>query len=285
MKFHFTHSALRLGDNLAHLHFLRKMAAANPNCRFVHFAHERYLPQLEAMVYDQPRIALLPLLRPRHFPATLKDSWWLRRPGEEWESVDAWKNAEGFFDQRRELARQSYGRFMLAWFHELATRMGFAASPLRTFHDLLFDYPALEQKHPFGLDPRTALVINSPAQSGQAPAGTEERMEGLIAYLARERPVICTHPTKVPRVSCTHDHSLTVTQIGRISNVVPIIVAISTGPSWPTFNIWNRSTVKLRLIICSENVDLEPGTIMCGTAEEALAELKSERSIRLREII
>src|SRR5262249_3599769 len=41
-----------LGDNLIHLHFLRRLAAANPGVRFIHAAQAGYLGQMAEMVTD-----------------------------------------------------------------------------------------------------------------------------------------------------------------------------------------------------------------------------------------
>ena len=43
---------------------------------------------------------------------------------------------------------------------------------------------------------------------------------------------------------------------------------VSTGPSWPTFNIWNRKTVELRVIINGrEKVDLDPEAIHANNVD------------------
>lgn len=259
MSYHyFTHCALRLGDNLAHLHFLRGMAKAQPNAQFVHFAHERYLPQLQAVVYDLPRIALMPLRHAPNFGPPNPDAWWLWRPGSEWNSVDAWKNAGGYFDRHEQVARESYATFMLGWFHELARRMGFSHGPFTEPEHLLFDYPAVLQECGAVL-PRTALVVNSPPQSGQVPDFSSEVMDAIMGELAPFRPVVCTSPTKVQGVACTQDISMSVTQIGRMANSCAIVLCVSTGPSWPTYNTLAASKRhQLRISICQERVDLLP---------------------------
>ena len=47
---------------------------------------------------------------------------------------------------------------------------------------------------------------------------------------------------------------------------------VSTGPSWTTFNVWNRKTVKLRLILLDvEQLNLGGNTVQASTREAARA--------------
>ena len=51
---------------------------------------------------------------------------------------------------------------------------------------------------------------------------------------------------------------------------------VSTGPSWPTFNVWNQNNVQTRLLFLErERIDL-PRVIHCGTREEARARLQDQ---------
>jgi hypothetical protein len=43
---------------------------------------------------------------------------------------------------------------------------------------------------------------------------------------------------------------------------------VATGPSWPTFNIWNRKSVELRIIINeTERVELDPRAILAASVD------------------
>jgi hypothetical protein len=251
-KFHCTHCAARLGDNLHHLHFLRKLAEKYEDHRFLHFAHPQYLGQLEEIVWDQPRISLLPLFK-SHDP-----NWLIAQPPWEFRSVNAWKNAGGYWASHPD--RLEYVTFMVLWFRRLAEHMELE-SPIKCAADLLFDYPALRSTTGSGEKNFDFLIINSPALSGQSMNYDLEEMDALILELAAKYTVITTHKRAIP-VRCTADDGLTVTGIGRLSQHCRFIVMVSTGPSWMTFNIWNSYTVKSRIVIIDNEVlDLAPNTI------------------------
>lgn len=264
MTIHTTHCALRLGDNLAHLHFLRKLAAAYPDHGFTHFCHGDYLDQLREVVSDIPRIRLTA------FAEAYFVSRWEMRPPDALGSTNAWKNSSGFFDRHPQ--KETYSAVMLDWYHELARRLGLE-SPLHTREDLLFDYPALNAKKiKFQSDPFDILIVNSPPLSGQAPRFYSEQMDSLIGRLAQSYRIVTTFRRPGLDLPCTMDLNATVTGIGRLSQVCNAIVMVSTGPSWPTFNIWNRDSIKLRVVINEpEIVDLDPKAVhvpdVAGAAE------------------
>lgn len=262
MAYHFTHCALRLGDNLAHLHFLRKLALANPAERFVHFAHERYLAELEPVIFDIPRISLVPL----RDPYSRSQMWPNSVPPLEFHSVDAWKNAGGAWQNHRR--RFEYADFMLEHFGRLAGELGFA-SPLKAAADLLFDYPLLKMRQGEFSGQKFFLVINSPAQSGQASRLSMADFEELIADLhSAGHRVVTTAPCGLQRaqhIACTSTGKMSVTGIGRLSQYAEAILMISTGPSWPTFNVWNQESVRRRIILIdSEKIELSPNTEHCS---------------------
>jgi hypothetical protein len=78
-------------------------------------------------------------------------------------------------------------------------------------------------------------------------------------------------------VPCAADKHLTVTSIGTLSLSCKYIVGASTGPSWPTFNIWNKETVKRRVILLdNEDVNIAPNTVCCKTVGDAKKMLELE---------
>lgn len=254
---HTTHCALRLGDNLAHLHFLRKMAAAYPEDTFLHLCHPEYLAELNPVVADIDRIALRPL---EQTPGIGK---WQTEPLPDLDSINSWKNHGGFWQDNAN--RNCYSVFMLDWFRFLAREMG-RTSPLSKPEDLLFDYPALkgEFRNPFDW-----LIVNSNPLSGQARQYRDEEMNDLILALADKARIVTTQrcPFDMP---CTQDLRADATGIGRLSQMCHGILMVSTGPSWPTFNVWNRETVKRRIIICEpEIVDLAPNSVFVAKVSEA----------------
>lgn len=222
-----THCGLRLGDNLAALHFLRALAKANPTVNFRHAAHVQYLHQMTEVVYDLENIRLIPF----DYHAI--------------DSVDLWKNADGYWEKHPK--KNDYSGFMLEFFARMANELGFAA-PFSKPMDLLFDYPALQKKEP-RVEPFDILVVNSPALSGQALRYNVDRMDHLIRDLAGKHKILTTHPSRIEGISCTAKHGYTVTDIGNCSLFCKTIVMVSTGPSWPTLNVWNQESVGLRVVI------------------------------------
>lgn len=262
---HQTHCALRLGDNLAALHFLRALVRHNPGHIVTHSAHAEYLPQLQEMIQDEPRISLASL-RPAMAPEK-----WMARPTTP--SVDLWKNADGFFDKHEN--KNTYSKVMLDFFASKAEEMGLQPALTAAKH-LLFDYPALRRNE--DTEEGSALIINSPPLSNQAARYRQDEMDALALEIAWRHPIITTR--KIPGHRCTAELGYTVSAIGRLSQVCPVILMVSTGPSWPTFNIWNQESVKLRIIINEpETVDLDPNAVQVHTVSEAASTLK-ERGYR-----
>ena len=230
---HVTFCALRLGDNLAHAHFLRKLALANPGDRFVHYLHGRYAAEIRNVVADLSNVEIRVL-------AGRAAAWWNEKPEEP--ALDTWKNAGGFWE--RHPLKLDYGSFSLAWFDHLAGKMGLR-SPLERISDLLFDYPRLCYRGHLAPRQEFALVVNSQPMSNQAPEYSIDEMDGLIAALAGKfKKVYITEPR--PRfdgsagIRPTTANNFTVTDIGLLSQACQVVVLVSTGPSWTSFNVWNE---------------------------------------------
>jgi hypothetical protein len=250
-----THCALRLGDNLAALHFLRGLARKYPEIHFRHAALLCYLQQLVDLTCDLPNLQLA-------------DTSF--HNGHSW---NLWKNADGFWETHP--LKNDYAAFMLEFFTVAAKRMGLE-SPFATPDDLLFDYPALHGANlPIKVEPLDVLFINSPPMSGQWSYDPVE-LNGLVQSLAQVRSVITTHPTGIRGIACTATlPGFSVTNIGQLSQHCRNIVMVSTGPSWPTFNVWNRDSVEFRLIfIDHETIGLTKNTEQCRTIAEATRVLK-----------
>lgn len=223
-----THGRFHYGDNLLHLHFLRALVKRDPTLTFTHAVPGYEIPQLHEVIEDLPQIKLV-------------DIDVTGRKG-----VDGWKNVDGFWDSHS--LKNNFCAFYLNWFGVLATRMGLV-SPFSKPNDLLFDYPAIQK--PVLNRHWDFLVINSRPGSGQLRAYESLfSFDPLIARIAaKHKRVACTQPTKVPGVICTSEAGVSITGIGNLSLRCDNIFGVSTGPSWPTFNVWNKDTVKLRLIM------------------------------------
>ena len=250
-----TFSDVRLGDNLAHLHFLRKVAQANPDVTFEHAAHLCYLPQLIDVVADLPNIVL-------------RDVRYIEK---KW-AINSWKNA-GRFWERHEL-RNDYGAFMVAFFDKLAAEIG-VANPIKMPADLLFDYPAIKDT---AAEPFDFLVVNSEPMSGQWRSMDIWDVDQLAVDLSLRHKVVTTRPVR-PFIPCTQRTNVSVTGIGGISRFCKYVVMISTGPSWITFNVWNQKSVKLRIVFLEEErVELSPNTHTTNRVEVA-RELLREKGL------
>ena len=221
------HNDWHVGDQLAQLHFLRKMCAAYPDLSFRQFMPDCYLWQMAEVVEDIDRITLHPNSQRPH------------------DSVDSWINYNDFCG-RHENYNNTYVDFYLEFYEHLAKRVGLE-SPVKTVADMLYDYPAI-------LKPTTlsrmlnVLVINSAPLSDQYREYNPENFVTLIRNLvANGHRVAYTQKCQVTKAAvCTADAGLTVTGVGNLSLDCDYIVCVGTGPMWPTINVWNQSRVKGR---------------------------------------
>ena len=251
-----THCALRLGDNLAAVHFLRGLAKKYPDVHFRHAAQLCYVRQLVEVVCDLPNLQLADTEHHKGY------SW------------NLWKNADGFWETHPN--RNDYAGFMLEYFDVAAKRMGLE-SPFATADDLLFDYPALRKENlPLACKPFDFLIVNSPPQSNQWTKGDPAALNTLVQSLAQRHRCIITHPTGTAADEfCTQRWNFSVTNIGQLSQLCRFVVMVSTGPSWPTMSVFNKDSVELRLIfIDHETLGLTKNTEQCQTVGEATRVLK-----------
>jgi hypothetical protein len=249
------HCALRLGDNLAALHFMRGLAKKYPDVHFRFAAKLTYLQQLIELTCDLPNLQLAAAEHHKGY------------------SVNLWKNAGGFWETHA--LKNDYAGFMLEFFAASAKRMELD-SPFAKPEDLLFDYPALHRSNlPAAVEPFDILIINSPPQSNQWRQGNLDALNVLVRNLAKRHRVITTHPVG-SGIACTQSLAgFTVTNIGQLSQLCRIVLMVSTGPSWPTFNVWNRESVEFRLILIdSEVIGLTKNTEQCATVQQAERVLK-----------
>jgi hypothetical protein len=254
-----TYCVWHLGDNLAHLHFLRKLAIQRPDLTFSHGCNGAYIPQLAEVIEDLPNIKL----------TTLKE-----QPRN---SVNAWKNADGFFIHHPQ--QSNYSAFFLDWFRVLAGKLGFE-TPFHVPADLLFDYPRLKIDKTNGLT-CDFLVVNSTPKSAQLADFKPNYFEPLIAALFKKgHRIIVTQPTAVgPGIYCTSAHGLSVSDIGNISLRSTNIVGMVTGSIWPTFNVWNPATVKRRIVFLDHEILNLCGETQVQTMEQAMKVLAADGSI------
>ncbi len=239
---HHTHCALRLGDNLAALHFLRKLALLYREHDFIHFAHLMYIRELAEVVCDLPNVKVCDLESVHDHSAGL----WEMKPWPKYRSIDLWKNAGGIWDAS--IFKLDYGRFMVAFFRSASVQMGLI-SPILDESDLVFDYPALAKWKFPDFD---CLIVNSAPMSNQMPGWNPAQMENLVGELGKRWQCVTTARTRFAEITCTLDKQLTVTQIGALSRFCRYIIMVSTGPSWPCWNIWTQESCKFMLLLNGE---------------------------------
>jgi hypothetical protein len=239
-----TYNAYHLGDQLFTLHYLRAQAKAHPEITFIHGTHATYLAQLAPLTADLANLTVCEM-----GPS-------LRAVGVT--PVDTWLGYSGWFYNQPD--RHDFVAIYLRHFANLSRTLGLAC-PFTTARDLLFDYPALAPHTDRYTGLRGILVINSAPQSGQFPEFSHDGFDRIIAQLhAAGHCVYTTAPSRTKDALCTLDLGSSVTDIGRLSaDHIDAIIGVPTGPMWPTFNIWNADTLKLRLLLLdTERVDILP---------------------------
>ena len=229
-----TYNEYRLGDNLVHLNYLRKVCKENPGIEFTHHVNPAHIDQLTPLVQDTP-ISLQGLSIPPH-------------------AHNAWIGKDNYFYSHP--LQHDWVAFYLEWFDHLSNILE-VSSPMACREDLLFDYPALNEPYEMDFD---VLVINSPPSSGQLPDFTPQFFEKRVRELSNQGlKVVTTAPTGM--VSCTLDWGLDVTGIGAISKYCQHIEGVATGPMWTTFNIFNQNNILSRRFYCAhQTVNLTDNT-------------------------
>jgi hypothetical protein len=279
---HFSYNQFHLGDNLIHLHFLRHLALKYPAHTFIHAVKEGALATLSDCIEDVKNVSLVGLEEME------------RNPDRRW--INSWKNAgcemgpdvpftPGFWDTHPR--RNDFSGFYLELFGILSREMGLESS-FEKPSDLWFDYPKIREGRNVakilsdvsdgrpGESTFDFLVVNSVPLSGQIRAFRRDpdHLTPLIEELAQTYRVIVTHPVnRAPDgapILCTQDYGLSLTDIGTLSLHCPYLLMVSTGPSWTTFNVWNRQTVKLRVILLDvEQLNLGGNTVQVSTRQAA----------------
>lgn len=238
MSTYFSYCHFHIGDNLAHLHYLRKQAIKYPEHKFVHAVNFEYLSQLIEVVCDLSNIALIDIAYKPH------------------QAVDAWKNRDGFIDLHPR--QKDYAQVYLDFFREYSEGIGLE-TPFVSRSDLLFDYPAILKKR---FQPFDFLVVNSVPLSLQFVGFQSSDFDLLVgALLANGHSVVTTAPTIYPQVPSAYNNRLSISAIGGLSLACKYVLGICNGPTWPTFNIWNVNSVQSRILLLdTEEVHIAPNT-------------------------
>jgi ADP-heptose:LPS heptosyltransferase len=223
----YTWEGYHLGDNIIHINYLRKVALANPHRKFIHACRKEYIPQIAELAEDAKNISII----------SLDD-----KPAN---AISSWKNTGGFMD--RHPLKTKWGQLYVSWFVALSHQLQ-VKNPCARIDDLLNDSPAILKPTKMS-QPWDVLIINSPVGSGQFKHWTPDYFDGIInSLVASGKTVISTYPSKTG-IPCTQDEKLSVAGIGNVSLKTPVIISVSTGPMFTTLNVFNRSSVRLRIIL------------------------------------
>jgi hypothetical protein len=213
MKTISTFNALHLGDNLVHLHFLRKLAQAYPEINFTHGAPEQHLAQLHPLAADLPNLELT------NIGITALGA------------INAWCGAGSWWYQQP--TTQDWCGTYIRWLDHLARLMGLD-NPIRETRDLLFDYPKLQDSPFYSYLRWDFLVVNAQPMSGQWHGYSREGFDQLVANLrSAGKSVLTTEQLRVEGQS--------ITDVGRVSQIANCIIGCVTGPMWPCLNVWNSA--------------------------------------------
>lgn len=224
-----TFNHTHLGDNLIHLNYLRRLKQPAK-----HYCLKQYHNQLEPLI-EGTEIELIDLE--------------YKTP----QAVDSWSNKLNWLAHQK--ARQDWLTFHQRWFEHLSHELK-VSNPLHYTNDFLFDYPKLTAKK---FKPFDYLILNCPPQSGQFPNFNQNQFKHKVKYLMdNDFEVWTVEPTGL--TESTREHNMDVSEIGNLSNYCNHILAIDTGPLWPTFNTKNVNTIESREILTHtyKNFSLAP---------------------------
>lgn len=248
-----TFSRWHLGDNLIHLHFLRKLSERYPDIEFQHALNPQYLGQCGEVISDMPAIRLVGLEEAN-----------FSNP------IDAWKGAGNFFFKHPR--RFEFGELYVDFFQSLADQMGLE-SPIDSKDKLLFDYPALK-KRALKKD-YDFLVVNSAPLSEQFKDYSEEAFLRILRGISAAGFSLIT-TKKVDGFECTLDSNLSVTGIGNVSLYAHFLVAVCTGSMWPCMNVFNNYRLERKIILNDhETIDFGENIQMARSMEEAIEDVNA----------
>jgi hypothetical protein len=262
-----TFNPWHIGDHIQYLNFIRRVAKAMPDQEFIHYARWDYLKELQDVIEDLSNIKLAEL--GHMLPPDAQNVWM----GHE----NYWYNSP---------LQNDMVAFHLDWYEHLAKRLK-VENRIKTVEDMRFDYPKILKPLQGGRLPPTpfdVLVISSAPASGQFQGYNHFALINLAARMANNglKVVITTElPKHIKNVYSTvaPGRYLSITQIGHLSLHCHTIVGVSTGPDWPTHNIWNLDSVKQRILMLDkQRVWLSPNTTHCESVP-AVEALLTERGL------
>lgn len=239
-----THNALKLGDNLIHLNFLRRLAKGNPLLKFEHRLQSGYLEKLKPLVSDLPQIRLAEITP--------------NMGG----SLNCWRGAENYWYEHP--LRNDFAAFHVEWFAKLAAQMGLE-SPIKYPADMLLDAPCLNPDK-LVYNKWDVLLLDSVPTSGQWP---QFDFRGFY-WLENE---LRGRGLSILRGSSTIAKEWGIADLGMIAGRCKYVIGTANGPMWTALNTWAAQTVKQWVLFIGngEVVKLTPNTVCTHDFAEALA--------------
>lgn len=224
-----------LGDCIWHCLYMRKLALCHPDIRFDFYCRPEHHVQLQPIIFDH-NVKTITLHTLSEAPPEGAIACWVgphHRGHPHWNDIIL---------------------FLIDWFEHLSKVIGLE-NPIKRREDMLCDYPALlHDSQSMGRQWQWFdwLVINSHGMSGQFKID-DVAMEHLLRDLVgKGYKVAVTQPCGIADIFCTREWGMTVTEIGHLSLLCRNILAIATGPMWPTFNIWNQRELGERIVLCND---------------------------------
>lgn len=251
-----------LGDCFWQCLYLRKLAQAYPDIRFVFECRTEHIDQLAVMFHDIGTVGFSPL-RPGNVSSEGAVACWI-----------------GHYHAHHPLRNDIIG-FLVDWFRHLSEAVGLV-SPIHCRQDLLADYPAITYR-PVKQSPLPWfdwLVINSCPMSGQFRHDGDAIGHMIRDLINKQYRVAVTQPCGMHEVFCTRDWNMSITEIGYLSLLCRNIIMIATGPMWPTFNIWNQRTFGHRIVLLNDiTVDYGEKLPHFGSVQAAHHYLRDQKVI------
>lgn len=221
----FTHEHHHLGDQMIHLHLLRALAKQHQDTFFTHFCHACHHENLREVIADLPNILLV----------SFESPLWSERKHE---SVDVWKN-EGD-EWVNSPNRWNWSQHTLDLHARNARKMGFR-SPFTRREELLFDYPALEDKDvsvvvAAGKYLFDFLIGDSAPSSGQYAEWADHSKNPMLVLVEALKKA----GKEVLTTSEIQKNGGTITRAGLFSHISQHHIMVPNGPFWPTLNVHNH---------------------------------------------
>lgn len=209
-----------LGDNVNHIHYLRKLCENYGDIRFFYYIKSSYFDELNVFIEDLKEQIILKKLEDRPL-----------------DSINAWVGSIPINGGK------SGGVFLLndrykLFYDTISANIGLE-NPIKTSYDMILDAPCINLANTIGN--YDILLINSVPLSGQYSLNDTDFKNKVDEW--KEKYTIIT-TRKIDSFPCTLDYKYNLVQIANMSIRVKYIVGIATAPIIPCFNVWNIDSVK-----------------------------------------